>query len=374
MAKADYYDILGVARDASAADIKRAYRKKAVQFHPDRNPDNPESEDKFKEAAEAYEVLSDSEKRQLYDQYGHDGPHRAGFSGFGDVDDIFSHFSSLFTDFGDFFGRSRRSSRRGNDIVVELNLTFMEAVRGVSKKVTLTRHVPCEHCIGTGAKPGTSPVTCMTCNGQGAVMFRQGIFAARQSCPSCRGKGSTIKEYCPECRGDGRQEREEQLKVTVPAGVDDGQSLRIGGKGQAGPPGSMSGDLYVALSVEQDERFAREGADIYSEVPITFTQAALGAKITIPIIGGEADFEVKAGTQPGQIEVLKGEGIPRLNGYGNGDQVLRFVVQVPTRWSNRQRELLEELAELEGVEVNSKGGWFGKKTGKKTGKTKKAKK
>jgi molecular chaperone DnaJ len=359
MAKTDYYEVLGVSRDASAQEIKSAYRKKAVQYHPDRNPDNPAAEDKFKEAAEAYEVLSDTEKRQLYDRFGHDGPQQAGFSGFGDVDDIFSHFSSLFSDFGDFFGRRRRSTRRGNDIVVELELEFMEAVKGVSKMVTVQRYVACATCNGTGAKPGTAPTTCMTCHGQGAVMHRQGIFAARMTCPTCHGAGNIIREKCPSCGGSARQQKEEQLKVTVPAGVDDGQSLRIGGKGQAGPTGGIPGDLYVALHVTPDERFAREGADIYSEIPLHFTQAALGARIKIPIIGGETDFDVKPGTQPGQIEVLKGEGIPRLNGYGNGDQIIRFVVEVPTRLGKRQRELLAELAELDLVEANTRTSWFG---------------
>ena len=195
-------------------------------------------------------------------------------------------------------------------------------------------------------------------------MHRQGIFAARMTCPTCQGQGATIKEKCPDCEGSGRELAEEQLKVTIPAGVDDGQSLRITGKGQAGPPGSASGDLYVALQVEQDTRFAREGADIYCEVPIAFAQAALGATVPIPIIGGETTFEVKAGTQPGQIEVLKGEGIPRLNGYGNGDQVIRFTVEVPKKVDQRQRELLKELADIDGVEVNTKRGWFGRKSKK----------
>ncbi len=359
MAKTDYYEVLDVAPDASAPEIKTAYRKKAVQFHPDRNPDNPAAEDKFKEAAEAYEVLSDPEKRQLYDRFGHDGPQQAGFSGFGDVDDIFSHFGSLFSDFGDLFGRRRRSSRRGADIVVELELEFLEAVRGVSKNVTVQRYVPCDTCSGTGAKPGTAPTTCMTCQGQGAVMHRQGIFAARMTCPTCHGAGNIIREKCPTCEGSARQETEEKLNVTVPAGVDDGQSLRIGGKGQAGPAGSVPGDLYVALHVTPDDRFAREGADIYCEVELHLTQAALGAAIKIPIIGGETDLDVQAGTQPGQIEVLKGEGIPRLNGYGSGDQIIRFVVEIPTKLGKRQRELLEELAELEGINANAKTSWFG---------------
>jgi molecular chaperone DnaJ len=377
MAKADYYEVLGVSRDASAKDIKSAYRKKAVQHHPDRNPDNPEAEDRFKAAAEAYEVLSDPEKRQLYNRFGHDGPQQAGFSGFGDVDDIFSHFSSLFSDFGDLFGRRRRGTRRGNDIVVEIELDFMEAVRGASKMVTVQRYAPCDTCNGTGAKPGTAPTTCMTCHGQGVVMHRQGIFAARMTCPTCNGAGNIIREKCPACGGSARQQKQEQLKVTVPAGVDDGQSLRIGGKGQVGPAGSIPGDLYVALHVTPDERFAREGADIYCEVPLHFAQAALGASIRIPIIGGEADFNVGAGTQPGQIEVLKGEGIPRLNGYGNGDQIIRFVVEVPTRLDKHQRELLEDLAEHDGVDANTKTSWFGgskSKSRTRTDKSSKSKK
>lgn len=358
MNKRDYYEVLGVARDASAAEIKRSYRKLAVKYHPDRNPEDAEAEERFKEAAEAYEVLSDPEKRTLYDRFGHDGPQQAGFSGFGDVEDIFSHFSSIFSDFGDFFGRGRRSARRGRDIVVELDLEFMEAVKGVTKTVTVRRHAPCETCDGTGAKPGTEPAVCSTCGGQGVVMHRQGIFTARLTCPTCQGSGATIKEKCPKCKGAGNLPKEEKIKVSVPAGVDEGQSLRLSGKGEAGPPGGVQGDLYVALHVAPDERFTREGADIYCEVPISFAQAALGAHVKIPVIGGESEYEVKAGTQPGQIDVLKGEGIPRLDGYGNGDQVVRLVVEVPKKLTKRQRELLQALADEEGSEVNAKRSWF----------------
>lgn len=358
MPKRDYYEILGVAQDASAGDIKRAYRRLAVKYHPDRNPGNDEAEDKFKEAAEAYEVLSDAEKRRLYDRFGHEGPQQAGFSGFGDVEDIFAHFSSLFSDFGDFFGRGRRATQRGRDVVVELDLDFMEAVKGVSKTVDVNRPATCETCDGSGAEPGTRPQICTDCNGQGVVMHRQGIFTARLTCPVCHGAGSIVKDPCPDCEGAGRVPKEESIKVTIPPGVDDGQSLRISGKGEAAPPGGLPGDLYVALHVETDERFAREGADIYCEIPISFPQAALGATVSIPIIGGEADFEVKPGTQPGQIEVLKGEGIPRLNGYGNGDQIIRFVVEVPKKLNKKQRELLKELADTEGTSVGSKRSWF----------------
>jgi molecular chaperone DnaJ len=369
MAKRDYYEVLGIERDADQAEVKRAYRKLAVKYHPDRNPGDKESEDKFKEAAEAYEVLQDPEKRQLYDQYGHQGPAQAGFEGFGDLNDIFAHFGSLFSDFGDFFGHGQRGSRRGNDLVVELNLTFMEAVKGSSQTVTVQRHVACDTCQGTGAKPGTRPVTCGTCQGQGSVIHRQGIFTARLGCPTCHGQGQVIREKCEACGGSGRQPREEQLKVNVPAGVDDGQTLRIAGKGEASVQGGHAGNLYVSLNVQRDERFAREGADIYCEVPITFTQAALGASVKIPIIGGETTFNVKAGTQPGQIEVLKGEGIPRLDGYGNGDQIVRFVVKVPTRLSGKQKDLLEQLAALDSPEAGatasagSKKSWFGRKKG-----------
>lgn len=358
MAKRDYYEVLGLSKEASPDDIKRAYRRLAVRHHPDRNPDDKTAEDKFKEAAEAYEVLSDSEKRQLYDRFGHEGPQRAGFSGFGDVEDIFAHFGSIFSDFGDFFGRGRRSARRGRDVVVEVDLEFLEAVKGASKTVTVRRRAPCDTCEGSGAKAGTRPQVCGTCNGQGVVMHRQGIFTARLNCPTCHGGGTIVRDKCPDCGGSGRIPKEETIKVNIPAGVDDGQSLRISGKGEAAPPGGVPGDLYVALHVGKDERFAREGADIYCEVPISFAQAALGATVEIPIIGGSADFEIKPGTQPGQIEVLKGEGIPRLDGYGNGDQIIRFLVQVPTKLSKRQKELVAELGELDGVKTGSKRSWF----------------
>jgi molecular chaperone DnaJ len=320
-----------------------------MEFHPDRNPGDQAAEESFKEAAEAYEVLADDEKRSAYDRFGHEGLRRSGFEGFSGVDDIFSHFSDLF---GDLFGGSRGGGRggraRGADLRAAVRLTFAEAVGGVTKDVPITRHVACATCSGSGAKPGTSPERCATCAGRGQVLHQQGFFMIGTTCPHCRGEGTIIRDKCKDCRGSGVTERSETLSVNVPAGVDEGQRLRLNGKGEAGPRGAVSGNLYVDIHVADEPRFKRDGADIYSVVPVSFTTAALGGSVEIPTLDdnvtGKARIEIEPGTQPGTVQTRRGAGIARLDGYGRGNHVLEITVEVPKNLTPRQRELLRELA------------------------------
>jgi molecular chaperone DnaJ len=358
MAKRDYYEVLGVGRSADAGEIKKAYRKLAMEYHPDRNPGSKAAEEKFKEAAEAYEVLSDSEKRSAYDRFGHEGLRRAGFEGFSGVEDIFSHFSDLF---GDLFGGSGggRSRSRGADLRAEVRLTFAEAVGGVTKDVAITRHVACETCSGSGAKPGTQPERCATCGGRGQVLHQQGFFMIGTTCPHCRGEGVVIREKCKDCRGSGVTEKAESLSVNIPAGVDEGQRLRLAGKGEPGPRGGMPGNLYVDIHVTEDPRFKRDGADVQSTVKVSFTTAALGGVAEIGTLDegvtGTAQIDIPAGTQPGTVHVRRGAGIARLDGYGRGDHYVEITVDVPRQLNERQRELLRELAAAGGEAVAEAG-------------------
>ena len=351
MDKRDYYEVLGVARDAGERDIKKAYRHLAIKYHPDRNPGDGQAEERFKEAAEAYEVLSDPEKRRLYDQFGHEGLKTTGFSGFGGVEDIFSHFGDIFGELFGFSSRGRRRARRGNDLPAELDLTFLEAAKGCVKEVDVRRRVQCEECDGSGARKGTAPTACDTCGGAGQVAHHQGFFVIQTTCPTCRGRGRVIGDPCPECKGTGRQVASETLKVTVPAGIDDGMTLRISGKGEAGPPGSPPGDLYVTCRVDPDPRFIREGADLMHEISVTYTQAVLGASLEVPLVEGSTEIELPRGTHPEEMLVLKGKGLPRLQGRGNGDLLIRLKLEVPKKLSRRKEELLRELAGEEDVPV-----------------------
>lgn len=350
----DYYEVLGVSREASKSDVKRAYHRLALKYHPDKNPDDAEAEEKFKEASSAYAVLSDDEKRAIYDRYGHEGLRGAGQPGFSGVEDIFSAFGDIF---GDFFGGGRRRAEpRGADLRLDLRLSFAEAVWGTTKEVEVPRNEPCGTCSGSGAKPGTTPEPCKACGGKGQVLHSQGFFMIQTTCPNCRGEGSIIRDACSDCRGRGVQRKRSKLTVSVPAGVDSGQTLRLAGKGEAAPGGvGRAGSLFVVLRVEPDERFLREGESILTEVPVSYLKAALGGEVEVPTLDdecqGKTTVEVKPGTQPGDVLVRRGEGIPRVNRHGRGDHVVQFKVEIPTRLSKRERELLLELATESGETV-----------------------
>jgi molecular chaperone DnaJ len=372
MTKRDYYEVLGVARGADGSEIKKSYRRLAMEYHPDRNPGSKEAEEKFKEAAEAYEVLADSDKRAHYDRFGHEGLRQSGFEGFHGVEDIFSHFGDLFGDlFGGFGGGRRgqggRGRARGADLKVTTQLSFAEAVAGVTKEVTVTRRIGCDTCGGTGAKEGTSPERCGTCNGRGQVLHQQGFFMIGTTCPACRGEGQVVKDKCAECKGASVREKSETLSVNIPAGVDDGQTLRLSNKGETPPRGGAPGNLYVEIQVNEDTRFKRDGADVYSVVPIPFHVAALGGRATVPTLDeactGTTTLEVEPGTQPGAVVVRRGEGVARLDGYGKGNHIVELTIDVPAKLTDRQRELLKEFAAEAGQEVDEpeKRSFFGRR-------------
>ena len=360
--KRDYYEVLGVQRGAGLDEIKKAYRKLAVKYHPDRNPGDPQAEESFKEAAEAYGVLSDEEKRARYDRYGHAGMSgAAGFdpSQFADFGDI---LGDLFG-FGDLFGtRGRRSNRpaRGNDLRYDLQIDFMEAVFGKEVSLLVPRVISCATCGGSGAKPGTQPVTCTGCGGRGQIRYSQGFFAVARTCPQCSGSGKTVKDPCADCRGAGRVREEKKIAVRIPAGVDDGSRLRVAGEGEAGYNGGPHGDLYVFISVREDPRFTRRDYDIHSEQTVSYVQAALGAETQTATLDGEETLKVPAGTQPGQVFRLRGKGVPFIDGSGRGDQYVHVAVRIPTSLGEEQKQLLEQLAELEGEETLSEKGVFEK--------------
>jgi molecular chaperone DnaJ len=363
----DLYEVLGVERDVNKDDLKKAYRRLAHQFHPDKSPDDKQAEDKFKEAANAYQVLSDDEQRALYDRYGFDGLRRGGGggagAGFSNVDDIFSAFGDLFGDL--FGGRGGRRSARGSDLRIDVELTFPEAVWGCTKDVKVTRDVACTKCSGSGAAPGSKPEVCRMCAGKGQVVHAQGFFMVQTTCPQCRGAGKTIKDPCPECRGRGVNPDTSSLTVTVPAGVDHGQVLRLAGKGETGPGGT--GHLLVVLHVQGDERFRREGDDVLTEIPISFVKAALGGAVEIDTLEdeckGTATIDLKPGAQPGDVVVRRGQGVPHVGGGGRGDQVIQWKVEIPKKLTARQEELLRELAtDLGEDNVRAeKRGLFGRK-------------
>jgi molecular chaperone DnaJ len=348
--KRDYYEVLGVPRDASLDDIKKAYRKMAVQHHPDKNPGDPHAEEKFKEAAEAYGVLSDEEKRARYDRYGH-----SGIGGMGGFDPSqFADFGDILGDlfgFGDFFGASRRRSTRpsrGNDLRYDLTLSFEDAVFGKEVSVSVPRVITCSTCGGSGSKPGSSPITCSGCGGRGQVRYSQGFFAVARTCSQCGGAGKVIKDPCASCNGAGRIREEKSLSVKIPAGVDEGSRLRIAGEGESGYNGGPAGDLYVFISVREHEKFTRRDYDIHSEQPISFTQAALGAEINTDTIDGPETLRVPPGTQPSQVFRLRGKGVQFLQGPGRGDHYVHVTVNIPASLTDEQRQLLEQFASLSG--------------------------
>lgn len=363
----DLYEVLGVSREASASELKKAYYRLAKQYHPDHNPGDAKAEENFKEAANAYQVLSNDEQRARYDRFGFDGLRGAGGNGgggagFSNVEDIFSAFGDMF---GDLFGGRGRQRGRGADVQVELQLTFAEAVWGVTKEVKVARDVTCKTCTGSGAKAGSKPEVCRGCGGKGQVVHAQGFFMVQTTCPQCRGAGKIVRDPCEDCRGRGVTSETSTLSVTIPAGVDDGQTLRLAGKGEQGP-GGTPGHLYVVLHVQGDERFRREGQDVLTEVPVSFVQAVLGGEIEVPTLDenclGTTTMELAAGTQPGDVMVRRGQGITHLGERGRGDHVIQWKVEIPKKLSGRANELMRELASELGVEVKeAKRGLFGKK-------------
>jgi len=350
--KRDYYEVLGVPRAATDQELKSAYRKLALQFHPDRNPNNPDAEDKFKEASEAYAVLADGDKRAAYDRYGHAGlGGSGGAQGFdaNDLGDIFGDFFGL----GEIFGggtRKRSRTQRGADLREDINLEFEEAVFGTETKVTVRRHESCEECRGSGAAPGKAPVTCRSCNGRGQVRYQQGFFSIARTCPTCQGTGSVITDPCSKCKGEGRVLRQRTVDAKIPAGVEDGTRIRFSGFGEGGLHGGPAGDLYVVLHVKEHPFFEREGNDLHCVIPISYTQAALGAEISVPTLEGEHVLKVPDGTQSGTTLRIRSKGVPVLNGHGKGDLFVEVRVQTPSKLNKRQRELLQELEGLTQVE------------------------
>jgi len=355
MAKRDYYELLEVERTATQAEVKVAFRKKALEFHPDRNPDNPEAEETFKLCSEAYEVLSDDEKRRTYDQFGHEGLSGRGYSGFGDVQDVFSHFQDIFGDMFGMGGFGRRPRRdapaRGADVRARMEVSLAEAAFGVKKELPLGHASPCTECHGTGAEGGELS-TCATCGGRGQVAHQRGGFLLSTTCPSCRGQGSRAKTPCGACQGSGEVHQDRKVEVSVPAGIDEGQTLRLSGLGQAGRLGGPAGDLYVSVMVQPDARFERERDDLYYDLHVSYPQAALGAKVVVPSLEpapegeGELTFDVvvPAGIQPGELVRVSNGGVPRLGQRGRGDLVCVVQVDVPRELSPRAQELIRELA------------------------------
>jgi len=353
MYKKDYYEVLGVSRDAGEDEIKSAYRKLAMKCHPDKNPGDHEAEECFKEAAEAYAVLRDAEKRQIYDRFGHEGLQGAGFQGFGGFDDIFSSFGDIFEEFFGF-GAGRRGgrtrSRPGNNLRYDLELTLEEAFHGKEEEISFKKWELCDTCHGSGLSPGTEPEMCATCQGQGQVIRSEGFFQISTTCPACHGEGHIITDPCSECRGAGRVKRDRTITLKIPPGVDEGSQLRLRGEGEPGDHGGLPGDLFVVIHVRKHEFFAREDSHLLCEIPISFVQAAMGDTVTIPEVGDENGHNLKipAGTQPGDILTLPGMGMPNLRADRRGDLFVRVQVQVPKKLSKRQKELLKEFAKTGG--------------------------
>ena len=348
MSKRDYYEILGVTRTSTEVEIKRAYRTLAVQHHPDKNPDDPAAEDKFKEAAEAYSVLSDLQKRAAYDRFGHQGvgAGSGGFDpGFSNIEDIFEVFG-----FGDMFGgrgARRTTVQRGSDLRYDLEITLEDAATGKDEKLRIPRLEKCGECAGLGAEKGTQPETCITCSGSGQTRYSQGFFSVMRTCPNCNGQGKIIKSPCKNCRGAGRVEKEKTIEIKIPAGIETGSRLRVTGEGEGGINGGPSGDLFIVLHVAEHENFERQGANLYSAVPVTFAQAALGADIKVKTLDGEEDLKVPAGTQTGTVFRVKGKGMPNLAARGHGDLFVAVTLVTPKTLTKDQRKLLEQLAEVE---------------------------
>lgn len=344
-----YYEILGVERSADSDQIKKSYRRIAMECHPDRNPGNKEAEDRFKEAAEAYEVLSDPEKREIYNRYGHEGLNGAGYQGFSGFEDIFSSFGDIF---GDVFGfnsgrpRSRSHARTGADLRYDLKISFMDAALGTSTEIELDKYTACPECQGSGCAPGTSPQVCNRCGGRGQVTQSSGFFSISATCPQCNGRGSVIASPCKKCSGSGRVITTRTVQLKIPAGVETGSRLRLRGEGGEGEYGGPSGDLYVFIEVEPHDFFERRDDDIYCHIPITFAEAVLGGSVEVPTLTGAEKIKIQRGTPNGKVFRLKGKGVPHLRSYGRGDQLIETVISVPEKITKRQEELLLEFERI----------------------------
>ncbi|MEA4846568.1 MAG: molecular chaperone DnaJ [Clostridiaceae bacterium] len=370
--KRDYYEVLGIDRNTSDADIKKAYRKLAKQYHPDVNPGDKTAEAKFKEVNEAYEILSDAQKRARYDQYGHAGVDPNGFgsagAGFGDFD--FGGIGDIFESFfgGGGFGRSSRSRsgpQKGADLKYSVEISFEEAAFGVEREITINRHEACSACGGSGAKAGTSPTTCKQCNGTGQVQYKQstpfGQFVNVKTCEVCRGEGKIITNPCTSCNGKGKIRKSKKIMLNIPAGIDDGQTMSLRGEGDPGSKGGPAGDLFVTVNVKAHSIYKRQGNDVVCEIPITFAQAALGAELEVPTLDGKVKYSLPEGTQTGSIFRLKGKGIPYLRGNGRGDQYVKVEIDVPKKLNEKQKELLRQFSEISGDDVHEqRKGFFDK--------------
>ncbi len=357
--KLDYYEVLGVERTAAQAEISRAYRKLAIKYHPDSNPGDEDAVLRFKQAAEAYEVLSDPEKRARYDQFGHAGVEGGGRAHFHDVEDIMEAFGDIFGGgiFSDIFGRGgrpggRRRVRKGADIQVKVALDLEEAATGVQREIQVDRRVVCKTCTGSGAKPGSQPEPCVRCGGVGQVVQQAGILRVQTTCPSCGGQGTIITDPCPDCRGNGFNTKRVSMQVAIPAGVDEGMRVRLAGEGQPSPDGGPPGDCYCHITIRKHKLFEREGDHLILKMPITYTQAVLGAEIEVPTLDGPATLTVPAGSPSSEVFKLRGKGMPDPHGRGHGDLYVQTYIEVPKKLSSKQEELLRELAEYEQSNVS----------------------
>src|SRR5471030_1892444 len=345
MAKQDYYELLGVSKTADEREIKKAYKRLAMKHHPDRNQGDKESESKFKEIKEAYEILTDAQKRAAYDQYGHAAFEQGGMGGGGFGGGGGADFSDIFGDvFGDIFGGGRRQrASRGSDLRYNMDLTLEEAVRGVTKEIRIPTLAECDVCHVSGAKAGSSPVTCSTCHGAGQVQMRQGFFTVQQACPTCQGRGKVIKDPCNKCHGHGRVERSKTLSVKIPPGVDNGDRIRLSGEGEAGEHGAPAGDLYVQIAVKPHAIFEREATNLHCEVPISFVSAAMGGELDVPTLNGRVKLKIPAETQSGKVFRLRGMGVPPVRGGATGDLMCKVMVETPVNLTAKQQELLKEF-------------------------------
>jgi molecular chaperone DnaJ len=362
----DYYEILGVAKNASSEDIRKAFRTLALKHHPDRNPGDKEAEKKFKEISQAYDVLSDEEKRKQYDRFGQEGLRGYATRDFegASFEDIFRSFGDIFGgegSFGDFFnvGRGRRGPRKGTSLRVEIAIDFLEAARGTEKKIDLYREELCEACSGSGSKPGKAPETCRSCGGRGVVMQSAGFFSVQRTCPSCSGEGKRITDPCDSCRGRGTKRVKREITIKIPAGIEDSTRMRVTGEGEPSRDGGPPGDLYVDVFVQEHPFFKRDGADLQCEIPITFAQAAMGAEVEVPTIEGRAKLKIPRGTTSHTVFRIRGEGLAHVGARGHGDLYVRVVIQVPAKLTKRQEELLQEFAKIE-QETGGKKSFFDK--------------